>query len=312
MKPIMTLISILLLLGCSSYNPGRNIPIERQREYATALFNQQLYIQSITEYDHLLNWYNVDDETKANINYTIGNIFLEQMGDYSNSLAYYLRVKYLYPKSKVTENNNKKIVACFERLGKPAEAEAFMKGTPTSLSKSDSPFERIPGDTVAIVAGEIYTIGEIERLFNYYYNTLPVEQRKATPTNDDKLAFLREYIRSEVLYNSAKRQGLDAAKDVTEVAYLLKKDLMVKKLLDNEVYNKVTVTDAEIEKYYSENKDKLKQQTPEGKTKQLTLDESKNIIQQYLILQKGQVLKEQLTDKLIEAQNARVFLDKIK
>ena len=311
MKTKGIILLCMLLTGCSSYNPGRNISQERQKEYAAALYNHQLYIQAITEYSNLLNWYDLDSNTRANINHTIGNIFLEKLNDCTNALAYYMRVKHLYPKNSITEENNKNIVACFERLGRSAEAAEYLKGMPVAQIKSDSPFERIPGDTVAIVAGEVYTAGEIEKLFNYYYNSLSIEQRKKNPTRDDKLLFLREYIKSEVLYNSAKRQNLDYERDIIEVAHLLKKELMIKKLLDNDVYRKVTVNEAELEKYYEDNKNKYQTRTAQGTIKQLTYDEARDIVLQDLVLEKGKKLKGDLIDRLIEAQNAQVFPQKI-
>lgn len=311
MKNVIIICLAGILFACSQYQPGADIPMERQEEYAVALFNQKLYLQSILEYNNLLNRYKIDKNQRANINYTMGNICFEQLGDYQNALYYYFKIKYVFQESNLVEDADKKIIACLERLGRPEDAAAVLKGA-TSLTERDSPFERLPGDTVAIIDGEALTTGELDRLFNYLINSLAPEQREEADTRDNKVVFLLDYIKSEVLYNSAKRQALDLDKKVIEVAYLQKKSLMVELLLQNEVYNKINIQDAEIEQYYEQNKEVLVDKSEQGKERQLLLDESRDIIRQLLFTEQAQKLKDQLTDTYIEAQNAQMFMDKVK
>ncbi|KPK89380.1 hypothetical protein AMJ80_09890 [bacterium SM23_31] len=310
-KSIIFCLMAGILFGCSKYQPGEGIPLERQREYASALFNQKLYIQSILEYNNLLNRYKLDKNTRANVNYMIGNIFFDQLGDYQNALYYYYKIKHVFRESNLVDEANKKIVACFERLGRSFEAAAALKDA-TSLIERDSPFERLPGDTVAIVAGDPLTTGELDRFFDYYFNSLLPEERNEGKTREKKLTFLRDYVKSEVLYNTAKRQNLDQDKKVVEVAYLQKKNLMVERLLQNEVYDKINIKDPEIEQYYNDNKDKFVDKSQAGKERQLTLEEATNTIYQLLFTQQAQKLQDQLTDRYIDAQNAQLFIDKVK
>ena len=280
--------------------------MERQREYANALYNQKLYVQAVSEYIHLLEWYKLDTNLRANITYTVGNIYFDQLEDYRSALSFFLKIKYLFRESALVEDANKRIIACLERLGRSVDAAAVLRET-TALTESSSLFERLPGDTVAIIAERVLTSGDLDRLFSYYFNSLPPEQRSEEPTRDEKLAFLRDYIKSEVLYNSALRQNLDQKRDVIEVAYLQKKNLIIDKLLEIEVYNKVTVENSEIERYYQENKDKLTARTPDGKLKKLSLQEARDVIYRLLFMQKAKKLNDELTDRLIEAQNARIY-----
>ncbi len=315
MKKLMYLVPALILISCSQYDPSAGVSKERQRDYASALFNQKLYIQSINEYVKLLENYDLNDDLRANINYTVGNIFFENVGDYRNSLSFYLKIKHVFRESDLVDDANKKIIASLERLGRPDEAAAVLEET-VSLNDpapaSDSPFELLPGDTVAVIDGLVLTSGDFERLFEYYYNAIPADQKDPDNLRNDKLAFLRDHVKREVLYNSAKRRSLDEDQEVLEVAYLQKKQLMIEKLLQNDIYAKVIVEDSEIENYYQENKEKLIQRNPDGSQSQLSLDESRAIIFQLLSGQQANILRDQLTDQLIEAQNAKVFADRIK
>jgi len=79
MKKLMYLVPALILISCSQYDPSAGVSEERQRDYASALFNQKLYIQSINEYVKLLENYDLNDDLRANINYIVGNIFFENV-----------------------------------------------------------------------------------------------------------------------------------------------------------------------------------------------------------------------------------------
>lgn len=313
MKKVMYLIPVILLISCSQYDPTAGVSLERQREFASALFNQKLYIQSINEYVKLLENYDLDDNLRANINYTVGNIFFDNVGDFRNSLAFFLKVKHVFRESDLVDEANKKIIASLERLGRSDEAAAVLEET-TSLNEPapDSPFQPLPGDTIAVIDGQVLTSGEFDRLFGFFYSAIPADQKDPDNLRNDKLVFLRDHIKREVLYNSARRGGLDLDQEVLEVAFLQKKQLMIEKLLQNDIYVKVTVEESEIEKYYQENKDKLVQRNPDGSQQQLSLEESQPIINQLLYSQQVNMLRDQLTDRLIEAQNAIVFADRIK
>lgn len=313
MKKIMYLVPAILFFACSQYDPSGGIPQERQREYADALFNQKLYIQAINEYVKLLDLYDLDDNLRADINYKIGNIFYEQVGDYRNAMSFFLKVKYVFRESDLVDEANRKIIASLEWLGRPGEAASVLEETTSSNEPaSDSPFERLPGDTVAIIDGKVLTSGDFERLFEYYYNAIPDDQKNEENLRNSKLVFLGDYVKSEVLYNSAKRRSFDTDQEIMDVAFLQKKQLMIEKLMQNDIYVKVNIEESEVEKYYEENKEKLIQRDPDGSENQLSLEDARNIIFQLLYSLQANILRDRLTDQLIEAQNAIVFADKIK
>ncbi|MFC1492511.1 hypothetical protein ACFL6O_01025 [candidate division KSB1 bacterium] len=313
MKKVITILIISLgsyLVSCTQSGPAANIPIERQREYANVLFNQQLYRQAVNEYRIILDNYNVDNKTRSNINYTIANIYFDNVGDYVSALTYYLKVKHLFQESDLSEEIDKKIVACLERMGR-MQAAASMLREAASLKGEKSEVEHLPGDTVAIVAGEAITLGDLDRLYNYFVVSQNIDPDQQG-TKEHKLAFLREYIRSEVLYNSAKRGNLDEDQDVVELAFLQKKQIMIDKLLQKEIYEIIKISDAELQQYYNENKDKFTERTESGSLKKLTFAEAKETVYQLVFMQKASQMQTLLVDDLIDAQKASMYPDKIK
>ncbi len=313
MKRMITILMIIsgsYLISCSQTGPSANVPVERQREYANVLYNQQLYRQAINEYKNILVFYSIDNKTRSNINYTIANIYFENIGDYVNAVTFYLKVKHLFQESDLAAEVDKRIVACLERMGRKQAAASLLRES-ASLKGEKSEVEHLPGDTVAIVADEIITLGDLDKLYNYFVIAQNIDvDKQGTP--EHKLAFLREYIRSEVLYNSAKRENLDEDSDVIELAFLQKKQIMIDKLLQKEVYENVKINDDELKKFYDDNKGKFTETTASGQSKSLTFDEAKETVYQLVFMQKANQMQTILVDDLIEAQKASLFPDKIK
>ncbi|MFC1576620.1 peptidylprolyl isomerase [Candidatus Omnitrophota bacterium] len=71
--------------------------------------------------------------------------------------------------------------------------------------------------------------------------------------NKNKKAFLDELIVDTLLYDEALSKKLDADKDVQGVLEEARKKILIAKLLQDEVEERATVTDVEIEAYYTEN-----------------------------------------------------------
>jgi len=76
-----------------------------------------------------------------------------------------------------------------------------------------------------------------------------------------KVRYLEEMIMEKLFYEAAIRMGLDRDREVQEVIKEAKKKIIIARLVESEVENKVRVTDDEIRKYYDEHKGDFK--TPE-------------------------------------------------
>ena len=114
-KILIPIVLLSILFACSG-KEKQNISAQKKRELANVYFNQQLFEQSVKEYTEYLEDYQLDAKEQANISYMVGNIYFDKLHDYENALAYYLRVKYLFPESNLQGEVSKKVVACLERL----------------------------------------------------------------------------------------------------------------------------------------------------------------------------------------------------
>ncbi len=307
---VLTGILVLgLLAGCSKSDRPR-LPKEKKRELANVLYNQQLFAQAIREYEDYLNHYELPEEEQANIAYTIGNIYFERLHDYENALAYYLRVKYLYPESKLQNQVSKRMVECLERMKRSVEAQQVMEQT-AALDESQKP-QSHPGEVIARIGKRKITTGDLQ----YELNQLPVYLREQIKTREQKIEFLKNYIVQELLYDSARRKGLDKDPDVRAALVRAEKSIMSQKLLQDEINKEARLdqySDADVELYYKANKEKYAERDENGKIKRIpSFREVKERVAQDFIQEKQQQAYQRLIERLMKAEQVEIYEDKFK
>lgn len=72
--------------------------------------------------------------------------------------------------------------------------------------------------------------------------------------------YIQRWIEAEVLYQEARRRGIDKQPQVRSALQELARDVVVSSYLDQAVYGAVSVSDAEIQAYYEQEKEEF--QTP--------------------------------------------------
>jgi len=85
--------------------------IEDHRRLAGELQSNRLYRAAIEEYQNILTYDDVDTPTRANINYLVGRVYFDHLGDYENAAAYYVRAKELDPEGSFADQATRKLVA---------------------------------------------------------------------------------------------------------------------------------------------------------------------------------------------------------
>ncbi len=306
--PGILLLGLLLIgMGCQrSATP--NISAEKQRELANVLYNQQLYQQAIQVYKDYLQNYPLSEKEQANISYMIANIYFERLHDYENALAYYLRIQYLYPESHLQKEVSRRIVECLERLKRSTDAQQVMEET-AALDESQKPKTR-PGEVIARIGKREITTGDLE----YELNQLPDYVRQQIRTPQQKLEFLKNYIVQELLYQSAKRKGLDRDKDVREGVLRAEKALMTQKLLEQEIEKEVNLnkySEADIELYYKANKEKYAEKDKNGNIKRIPpFSEIKERVAKDFLQEKQQEAYQRLMERLMKAEQVVIYEEK--
>jgi tetratricopeptide (TPR) repeat protein len=296
---------LLMIFGACSRRPGMDG--EKIREYANALYNRELYTQAVREYQRYLDIIPLDEEKQANVNFIIANIYFERIHDYENAMAYYLKVKHVFPESVLIGEADKQIIACLERMQRSADAKQALEEA-TSINP-DELIKSRPGDIVAKIGNREITSGDL----SFHISQLPDYIQSQLKERTARLQFLKQYIATELFYDAAKRQALDKDKDVIEGTYQAKKSLMVQKYLENEIADDVEVKPDDVKLFYDANKENYAEKDDKGNIKrQKPFKEVQQQVTQDLMQSRQQKAYEQLLDRMVEAEDVRIFEDKVK
>jgi hypothetical protein len=305
--PVFVLAGLVFLglWGCGG--GGSTLPDkERVREYAAELYNRSLYVPAVEEYRFYLDHYAQSPEDRANTIYRIADIFFERIGDYENALAQYLKIKILFPESLVLPEVNKKIIACLERLERPADARQALRES----ADFDPPEpESRPGTVIAEIGGRKITQEDLD----FEIGRLPPEVRSQYKEKEKKLEFLRRFIATELMYDSAKRAGLERDRDVIDGVFQAKKNLMVQKLLLDQIRERVNIEDRDVQLYYQAHRERYAEKNQEGEIVRIPeLREIEETVARDLFMERQQQALDELTSSLLRAENVSIFDDLVK
>ncbi len=301
---------ILLLPASCQQNAGPPLPAEKKREIANALFNRQLYAQAVEEYRDYLLRYPLSAREQTNIAYQIATIYFERLNDYENALAYYVMAKYYYPESPLQKQISKRMVECLERLNRSGDARQVVSRE-AALDASQK-LESRPGEVIARIGDRTITTGDLE----HQINRLPEYLRNQMSGREQKREFLKQYIAQELLYDSAKRRGLDSDKDVIEGTFQAKKALMVEKLLAEEIEKEAGIENyrnSDVETYYQANKEKYAERDKDGKVVRIKpFSEVAQQVGRDFVQAKKQEALQRIIERLMEAEKVTIYDDKIR
>ena len=273
--------------------------------------NSGLYEKAVESYEKYLRNPHLDEQKKSNISYIIGNIYMENLTDYENAMASFIRAKVFSPSGPNISGINKKIIACLERLGRSVDSEREMAKL-TNIG--EEPLPQIPASKeqeiiVAKLGEKNITMAEL----NSEIAKLPEYMKENYKEASQRLEFLKQYVAGELLYDSAKRSGFDNDKDVIATLHNVKKQLMVEKLLKEEIALKLTEpTEVDLKLYYEAHKNKYVEEDKdeEGnvtKTREKSFEEVKPQVNQEYIIDKQQEKLQNLVDELTKAEDVKIY-----
>ncbi len=297
--------TVLLCLGCGG-DKNRSANPELVREFANVLYNQQLFRQAIQEYERYLNQYAVDEREQANITYVIGDIYFERLKDYENALANYLRIKHLYPSSPLVSEADKKIVACLERLQRSVDAQRALEES-SALDKSQVRGNR-PGEVLARIGNRVITQGDLD----FELSQLPPYMQNEFTSREKKVEFLRNLVATELLYDTAKRQGLENDKEVIEGAFQAKRSLMVNKLLQQEIAQKIEMDESALKLYFQAYKDRYAVKDKDGRViEEKLFSEVRDQVARDYYRERFQEKYAELISRVMAAEQALIYESKV-
>jgi len=123
-----------------------------------------------------------------------------------------------------------------------------------SKSSQEGKKDQNGGQTLAEVNGSAITTAD----FKKELDTLPPYLRPMADTPEGKKELLDTMIIREIIMQQAKKDGLDKSKEVTDKLEELKKRVIVEAFLKKKVETQTAISDADLQKFYDQNKDKLK------------------------------------------------------
>ncbi len=305
--PVLAALVVLISAsGCRQAGP--DIPAEKAREFADALYNRELFPQSIAEYENYLRTYPLDEEERANVSYIIANTYFERLQRYDDALAWYMRIKEYYPNSTLADEADKRIVESLERMQRTVDAQqareeaAFLD--PAKVRK------KRPGVVVAKIGEREITSGDLEHNMKQYFIALPPYIQSQIKDKTDRLEMLKGMIATELLYSSARRKGLDRDPEIVEGAFQAKKALMVHKLLQQELSSNLSLTDEDLRAFFRENRDRYA--AADTLAAPPRFEEVRSQVTQDYIVSKQRAAYERLLQRLMHAQAVKIFEDKLK
>jgi peptidyl-prolyl cis-trans isomerase C len=290
---------ILLQKNESAQNP-ETTP-EFRLEYANTLKVKELYREAIAEYEKYIETANIPASKKANITYQIASMYLDNVHDYEKALAAFLKVELLDPKGSLVKDSHKFQVECLERLGRSRDAQEKLDQITALKSKPD------PGETVIAQIGDrVVTDKEVQKRFDQ----LPPSMREEFNNPDKKLEFVQQFIAAELMYDSAKRKGLDRDPEIEQQAFEMKKSLMVQRLFKEEIQSQIKIEDSDLKLYFDAHK-KDYQSKDKDNAKEVTFEEVKDRVKQDYNRMKQEELYRQLIERMLKAENVKIFNDKL-
>lgn len=304
---ILSLLSILLIVACKKQNKRLLVDEKTALELANAYYTNGLYQAAVDQYLQYLNDYQPDERRVANTYFTIGNIYFERLNDYEKALEYFFKVKYLFPQSSLQKEVNKKIVACLERLERTQDAVRVMQNE-AALDTNEVVKNR-PGQVLAVIGDRKITQGDLD----FEISKLPPSVQEQFNDPQKKKELLQQLVLQELLYKSAKRQGLDRDKEIIEGVFQAKKALMANKLLQKELQAKIKLEPEEVELYYKANKERYAEKDKDGKViRQKSFNEVQQQVAQDLLMEKQQKAYQELAERLMQAEGVKIYEERLR
>jgi len=264
---------------------------------AAELQTNKLYQAAIEEFALLVDNAAIPDSKRANYAFTIGEIYQDQLGNFENAAAYFVRSRSLGARPALDSEIGRRLVECFENLGRSFDAARQLANYTAPDARKKAP----PGEVVVARIGEReITLSEVERELQ----KLPVALQGAFVTAEKKVEFVRQYVGMELLYKSAVRRGIDRKPELIRQYADLKKQLVLDDILKTEILDKFTGTEADVDLFYRAHKSDLFGDRP--------FEEIRARVEQEYRRVKQREKYNELVDNLITAEPVTIYEERLK
>ena len=293
---LVTMILVLyMLFGRNGSSSGGDYTT--QKSLAGELTDNNLYRAAIDEYKSILSDPNIENQTRANINYMIGRVYFDHLADYENAAAYYIRARSLNPEGSFYDEAGRNLIACLEKMGRILDAKRELD----KAVNIDSVYAEHEGETVIAKIGDkpVFMSDIEENIQN-----LPPQMQKGFLSKESKLEALNGYIGVELIYRSAIREGFNNNPELVKMTERITKQAVVERYLQKNVMGDVTIDDNDVLNFYQANK--------ETRYKDKDFDSIKEQVYRDYQGEKTQQAFQNYVNKLAAVENVQIFEEKIK
>jgi len=245
---LASLVGIILVFMALPAKPDKSLEKDA-RTLAGELVDNNLPEAAIEEYQKILRTASLDKAGRGAIYYLIGKTYFDEMGDYENAAANYIRARSLDDKAPYNTEAGKNLITCLERMGRHLDARRELDRQ-ASLNPDST---ASAGKLVAKVGS--YDITQTD--FNDALDRLPPQMRTQYSTPEGKRAFLDQLIGRELIYHAALRDGMDTDSRVKKDLHLLERDYLVQHYSQTKILPTIKPDTADLQLYYQAHKDEF-------------------------------------------------------
>ena len=271
---------------------------DKIRQYANKLKEQGLVSQAANAYESYLSAARVTPEVRANIYFLLGEAFMKQE-QYEDALAYLYKAQIADTAGDLKKDIGINVVTCLERLGKPLDAQAALG---EQVQMGTEQYQNARGAVVARIGDRVITMGEI----NDELAKLPDWFQEKYKDEKQKALFVQQYVANQLLLKKGHMLQYDRDPEVQKQLQEVKDNLIIRKVIQNEVSDEVTVDPEDVKTYYEVHKDKFTEKTDKGEVVK-PFDEVKDEVEKLYRLEKMQVKMQALLSDLLEENNAVIL-----
>ena len=290
----LAMLAFMFFAGGNQSGPA---DITTQKSLAGELEDNNLYQAAIDEYKKILDNPEIENDAAANIYYMIGRIYFDNLSDYNNAAAYYIRARTLNPNGSFYDEAGKNLIACMEKMGRILDAKRELDKT----VNIDSVYDEHEGETVIAKIGDnpVYMSDVKDNIQN-----LPPETQKQFLSKEGKIDAVNGYIGMELIYRAAVREGYNTSPEMVKLTERLTRQAIVDKYLKDKVMVNLRIDDNDVKNYYEANKS--------TKYNDKAFDEVKDRVYQDYKSEKSQQVFQNYVNNLASVENVKIFEDKIK
>ncbi len=251
---ITSLLLMLSILSSCNNSVDHTTTIERHKKLAGELRENRLYEAAVDEYKKVLNYEYVNNSERANLNYLIGRIYFENISDYKNAAAYYVKAQSLDPDAPFSAEASRKLVASLEKMGNVVDAKRRLD----AIVNLDAG----PQNDEDVVVAKVGTVPIYMSEIDNRIQQLPPESQRQFLNPQAKVEFMHQHVGMELLYHAAVRENYDDDEEIKKQQQLFNKQLLINKYVVDKVMPQIKIDTNDVKNYYLANKDKQYKDAP--------------------------------------------------